>query len=133
MWSHTWRDNPARVRLNDTMTEIADVKAAASAAAAALATYADLDWQQVPAADLQWSCQQTALHLADCLYYYAMQVVHGRPAGYLCTELALDDTASLPRLMAAVNAHAADVETMAFITAPFCSARPYLLAGSVCK
>ncbi|HEY1627206.1 MAG TPA: hypothetical protein VGG16_25785 [Streptosporangiaceae bacterium] len=88
------------------MTEIADVKAAADAAAKALTGYTDLDWQQVPAAGLEWSCCQTALHLADCLYFYTMQVVCGQPGKYLCTELALDDTASPRGLLAAVSAHA---------------------------
>jgi len=88
------------------MTEIADLPAAARASVAALGGYTDLDWQQVPAADLEWSCWQTALHMVDCLYFYAMQVVYGQPDGYLCTELALDDSASPPRLLAALSAHA---------------------------
>ena len=83
------------------MTEIADLRAAAVASVAALAGYTDLDWQQVPAAELEWSCRQTALHMVDCLYFYAMQIVYGNPDGYLCTELALDDSASPPRLLAA--------------------------------
>jgi len=92
--------------LNDNMTELADLPATASASVAALAGYTDLDWQQLPAADLQWSCWQTALHIADALYFYAMQVVYGQPDAYLCTELAVDDSASPPRLLAALSAHA---------------------------
>jgi DinB family protein len=88
------------------MTEIADLKAAAGASVGALAGYTDLDWQQVPAAGLDWSCWQTTLHIVDCLYFYAMQVVYGDPDSYLCTELALDDSASPPRLLAALSAHA---------------------------
>jgi hypothetical protein len=88
------------------MTEIADPRAAASVSVAALAGYTDLDWQQLPAAELEWSCRQTALHMVDSLYFYAMQVVYGQPDGYLCTELALDDSASPPRLLAALSAHA---------------------------
>jgi hypothetical protein len=88
------------------MTEIADVPAAADASVAALASYTDRDWQHVPAADLEWSCRQTALHMADCLYFYTMQIVYGRVDDYLCTELALDDSASPPRLLAALSAHA---------------------------
>jgi hypothetical protein len=60
----------------------------------------------VPAVELEWSCRQTALHMVDCLYFYAMQIVYGKPDGYLCTELALDDSASPPRLLAALSAHA---------------------------
>jgi hypothetical protein len=88
------------------MTEIADLPTAASASVAALSVYTGLDWQQVPAADLDWSCWQTAFHMVDCLYFYAMQVVYGNPDGYLCTELALDDSASPPRLLPALTVHA---------------------------
>jgi hypothetical protein len=88
------------------MTEIADVPAAADVSVAALAGYADRDWQQVAAADLEWSCRQTTLHMVDCLYFYSMQVVYGQTDDYLCTELALDDSASPPRLLAALSAHA---------------------------
>lgn len=88
------------------MTEIADLPAAASASAAALAGYCDLDWQQLPAADLEWSCWKTALHMVDCLYFYTCQIVYGNPEGYLCTELALDDSASPARLLDALSAHA---------------------------
>ncbi len=88
------------------MTEIADVPAAARASVAALAGYTDLDWQQATAAGLEWSCRQTALHMVDALYFYAMQVVYGDPGDYLCTELALDDSASPARQLAALSAHA---------------------------
>jgi hypothetical protein len=88
------------------MTEIADPRAAAGAAVAALTGYVDQDWQLVRTADSEWSCWQTALHMVDCLYFYAMQIVYGRTDGYLCTELALDDSASPPRLLDALTAHA---------------------------
>ena len=95
-----------RSRLNGDMTETTDVPAAARESVAALTSYTDLDWQQLPAAGLQWSCRQTTLHMLDCLYFYAMQVIYGDPGTYLCTELALDDSASPPRLLAALTAHA---------------------------
>lgn len=88
------------------MTEMADLRAAARASVSALTGYTDLDWQQVPAAELEWSCWQTTLHMVDCLYFYACQIVYANPDGYLCTELALDDSASPPRLLAALSAHA---------------------------
>ena len=88
------------------MTEIADLRATASASVAALAGYTDLDWQQTRAAGLEWSCWQTALHMVDCLYFYACQIVYGNPDEYLCTELALDDSASPQRLLTALSAHA---------------------------
>jgi hypothetical protein len=88
------------------MTEIADPRAAASASIAALDGYTDLDWQRVRAAGLEWSCRKTVLHMVDCLYFYTMQVMYGRTDGYLCTELALDDSVSPPRLLDALSAHA---------------------------
>src|SRR6516165_5258085 len=88
------------------MTEMADPPTAATASVAALAGYTALDGQQVPAAGLEWSCRQTALHMVDCRYFYAMQVVYGHADDYLCTELALDDSASPPRLLTALSAHA---------------------------
>ena len=100
------------------MTEIADVPAAAKASVSALAGYTDLDWQQMPAAGLQWSCRQTALHMADCLYFYAMQVIYGHPDDYLCTELALDDSASPPRLLTALTAHAELLHSIARSAGP---------------
>jgi hypothetical protein len=88
------------------MTEIADPPAAARASVAALAGYTGLDWEQVPAAEMEWTCRKTTLHMVDCLYFYTMQVVYGHPETYLCTELALDDSASPPRLLDALGAHA---------------------------
>jgi hypothetical protein len=94
------------------------VPAAAKASVAALAGYTDLDWLQPPAAYPYWNCWQAALHMVDCLYLYAMQVVYGQPDGYLCTTLALDDSASPPRLLAALNAHAELLHRIARSTDP---------------
>jgi hypothetical protein len=100
------------------MMEIADVTAAAGVSVAALAAYTDIDWEQVPAAELDWDCRQTALHMVDCLYFYAMQVIYGNPDGYLCTELALDDSASPARLLDALSAHAELLQRIAHSAAP---------------
>jgi hypothetical protein len=83
-----------------------DVRAAATVSGAVLAGYTDRDWRQVPAAALEWSCWKTTLHMVDCLYFYAMQVVYGQTDSYLCTELALDDSATPARLLDALSAHA---------------------------
>jgi hypothetical protein len=88
------------------MTEIADPRAATDVSVAALSGYVDLDWRLLPAADTEWSCWQTTLHMVDCLYFYAMQIVYGRTDGYLCTELALDASASPSRVLDALSAHA---------------------------
>lgn len=88
------------------MSEMGDLPAAAGEAVAALAVYADQDWQRLSAAELEWSCWQTVLHMVDALYFYAMQVVYANPDGYLCTELALDDSATPLRLLDALSSHA---------------------------
>ncbi|HEV8065195.1 MAG TPA: hypothetical protein VGP46_10205 [Acidimicrobiales bacterium] len=88
------------------MTDVVDPRDAAGACVAALTGYTDRDWQQIAAAESEWSCQKAALHIVDCLYFYTMQIVYGQTDSYLCTELALDDSASPPRLMAAMGAHA---------------------------
>jgi hypothetical protein len=90
----------------ETMPVTADPTAAAGACIPVLAGYADLHWQQVQAAEEEWSCWQTALHMVDCLYFYTMQVVYGHPHDYLCTQLALDDSATPSRLLDALSAHA---------------------------
>ena len=89
------------------MRELAELPAAAAdVCRAAMAGYADLDWAATPAADMEWSCRQTALHMVDCLYFYAMQIVNGDPETYVCTELALDDSATPRRVLDALGAHA---------------------------
>jgi Mycothiol maleylpyruvate isomerase N-terminal domain len=78
----------------------------ASECVAALTPYVDRDWLEVTAADLDWSCSETARHICDDLYFYAMQVIYAQPRGYVCTELKLDDTATPARLLEAFTAHA---------------------------
>ncbi len=65
--------------------------AATDACVDALRPYVRCDWRVTKAADLQWSCWGTALHVADDLYFYALQLIQGTPERkYLPTELALD-------------------------------------------
>jgi hypothetical protein len=100
------------------VADITDPTTAATVCVGALVGYTDLDWQQVPAADSEWSCWQTALHMVDCLYFYAMQVVYGHTDGYLCTELALDGSATPPRLLDALGTHADLLNRIARSSAP---------------
>ncbi len=89
------------------MDELAGLlPAAAGECAAVLLGHTDIDWRDIGASDLDWSCWHAALHMVDCVYFYAMQVVYGRPDDYLCTELALDKSASPSRLLDALTAHA---------------------------
>ncbi|MEV0006375.1 hypothetical protein AB0H28_29405 [Micromonospora sp. NPDC050980] len=64
----------------------ADVRAAATAMAAALLPAADRDWT-VRAGDLDWSCWTTAAHVAHDLVGYAGQVAGRRTDGYLPFDL----------------------------------------------
>jgi len=73
------------------------ITAATDACVGALRPYARYDWHGTKAADLEWSCWDTALHVADDLYFYAMQLIYGPPDRYhLPTELALEDAATSP-------------------------------------
>jgi hypothetical protein len=50
-----------------------DVRAAVAASVTALAAEADQDWS-VPAGELEWTCWETAEHVADDLFAYALQL-----------------------------------------------------------
>ena len=71
----------------------------------ALRPYTDRDWKTVMAAELAWSCWDTALHLADDLYFYAVQLIYKPLADHVPTELALDDTATEARLLDMISVH----------------------------
>jgi len=82
------------------------ISAATGACVDALRPYVGCDWRAVQAADLTWSCWDTALHVVDDLYFYAVQVINGSPQGeYLTTELALDDQATVAGLLASIPVH----------------------------
>jgi hypothetical protein len=70
-----------------------------------LQPYTDLDWNTVHAADLDWTCSYTALHIADDLYFYALQVIRAQSEGYACTELSLDDHATPDLLLESIILH----------------------------
>jgi len=88
------------------MMEIADLRAAADASVAALAGYTDLDWQQVPAAELEWSCRQTALHMVDCLTSTPCRSCTEIPPGTCAPSLPSTTRPRRPRVLAALSAHA---------------------------
>jgi len=82
------------------------IPAATAACVAALEPHTTADWRATAAGDLDWSCWDTALHIADDLYFYAVQLVDGRPGpGYLSTELALDADATVRGLLRAIPVH----------------------------
>jgi hypothetical protein len=49
---------------------------------------AGADWS-VPAADLEWSCWKTAVHLADLLVFYASQIIDQPAEGYVPFEISM--------------------------------------------
>ncbi|OLT14089.1 hypothetical protein BJF78_20000 [Pseudonocardia sp. CNS-139] len=63
-----------------------DVRTVVGAAVTALAAGRDLDWS-VPAGDLTWSCWETAEHVADDLFAYAVQLAAGDTRDYLPFDL----------------------------------------------
>jgi hypothetical protein len=50
-------------------------------------------------------CWDTALHIADDLYFYAVQLIYKPSAGHVPTELTLDGTATVPRLLDMISVH----------------------------
>jgi uncharacterized protein (TIGR03083 family) len=68
-----------------------------------LGAYTGRDWT-VPAGTLEWSCRDTAAHVAHDLLAYAGQVV-GRPqGGYLPFDLTVSPTAAPAEVLAVVSA-----------------------------
>jgi hypothetical protein len=57
----------------------------------ALGRYLDADWS-ASALDLDWSCRQTGIHVADSLLWYAAQIIGKDSQGYVSFELKLDDS-----------------------------------------
>jgi hypothetical protein len=98
--------------------EIIDVRAAARAASEVLGAYTHRNWEGTSAAELEWTCQKTVLHIVDCLYFYTMQIIYGNPTTYLCTELAPDDSATPQRMLDALTAHADLLHRIASTAAP---------------
>jgi uncharacterized protein (TIGR03083 family) len=67
----------------------------------ALREVADGSWE-VSAGDVDWSCRDTAAHVADDLFSYASQVIAQPADGYLPIEAAIDPSASNVEILSAV-------------------------------
>lgn len=73
---------------------------------AALSPYVDRDWRAQRAADLDWSCWDTAMHISDSLYFYAVQVLHGpKDRVPLTIALTVDDDTRTRRLLSSITTH----------------------------
>jgi hypothetical protein len=68
------------------------VGAAVAETRRALSPYVEADWS-VPAPDLEWSCWKTGVHIADCLVFYASQIIDQPASGYVPFEVAMLDEA----------------------------------------
>ena len=83
-----------------------DLAAAASALQAVLNPQVAASWQ-VPAGPLEWTCAQTAAHVAHDLLAYAAQLAAAAPDGYLPLDLVVRDGTPPARILQVVSACAA--------------------------
>ncbi|MFI0812590.1 GNAT family N-acetyltransferase [Streptomyces echinatus] len=67
------------------------VEEAVAGCVAALRPAVDRDWSEVTAAGLEWSCHETAVHVADDLIAYAGNLVGRAQDDYVPFELKLED------------------------------------------
>jgi uncharacterized protein (TIGR03083 family) len=81
----------------------AHVEIAVGEMVAVLAPNADADWR-VPAGTLDWSCWQTAAHVAHDLAAYAGQLAGQATAGYLAFDLVVPPATSPREVLAVVTA-----------------------------
>ncbi|MFI5978013.1 GNAT family N-acetyltransferase [Streptomyces sp. NPDC051452] len=68
-----------------------DVSKAVEGCVAALRPAVDRDWERVGAGSLEWSCRQTAEHVAGALLAYAGQLAGRARDGYVPFSLTLDE------------------------------------------
>ncbi|MEU0965167.1 GNAT family N-acetyltransferase [Streptomyces sp. NPDC005917] len=67
------------------------VEEAVAGCVAALRPAVDRDWAEVKAGGLDWSCHETAVHVADALVAYAANLAGRAQDAYMPFELKLDD------------------------------------------
>jgi hypothetical protein len=68
----------------------------------ALGPAEDADWG-VLATDLEWSCWQTGVHVADCLVFYASQIIDQPSEGYVPFEITMNDGAKPQGLLRTIT------------------------------
>jgi hypothetical protein len=90
--------------------DASDVEAALSNLHEALTPHLDGDWAQ-PAGDLEWTCRETAAHIAHDLLAYAAQLAAARPLGasgpldaYLPLDLRIRPTAGPDGILRVISA-----------------------------
>jgi hypothetical protein len=80
-----------------------DVELAAATMVEVLRPYASVDWQ-VPAGSLDWSCAETAAHVAHDLMAYAGQLAARATDSYLPFDLVMRDGTPPDRILQVVTA-----------------------------
>jgi len=80
-----------------------DVEEAVAEMAAVLTPQDEVDWQ-VPAGSLEWSCWETAAHVAHDLLAYAGQVAARVSVGYLPFDLVIAPEAAPQEVLGVVSA-----------------------------
>jgi RimJ/RimL family protein N-acetyltransferase len=83
------------------------VEEAVAGAVALLRTATGRDWDGVKAGRLEWSCQQTGVHVASCLLAYAGQLAGRAQSAYVPFEITLDEGTDHDGLLDVVEATAA--------------------------
>jgi RimJ/RimL family protein N-acetyltransferase len=79
------------------------VEEAVAGAVALLRTAVDRDWDGARAGGLEWSCRQTAEHVAGCLLAYAGQLAGRAQDSYLPFEITLDEGTDNEGLLAVIE------------------------------
>jgi hypothetical protein len=87
----------------------------------------DADWS-VPALELDWSCWQAGVHVADSLVFYASQIIDQKPASWVPFELVMADDATPDDLLRAIGVGGAILDRT--VTAADPADRGYHIYGS---
>lgn len=66
-----------------------------------LSAVVDMSWA-APAGDVEWSCRDTAVHVADDLFSYASQVIAQPQDNYLPIDIVIDPCATNCQILEAI-------------------------------
>lgn len=66
-----------------------------------LGSVADTSWA-APAGDVEWSCRDTAVHVADDLFSYASQIIAEPQGSYLPIDIVVDPNATNRQILDAI-------------------------------
>jgi hypothetical protein len=93
------------------------VVAAVAETQRALRPRVDADWN-VPAPDLGWSCWKTGVHIADCLVFYASQIIDQPAEGYVPFEITMLSDAKPEGLLRTIAVSGAILERTVAAASP---------------